>query len=206
VQSGPRSLANPVAVTGHPNGTGISIIAADDLTLTGPVTVNSATSLGVTGGGIVRLTNTVGGTSSLSKRDGGTLALSGNNTFNGFTLESGLVVLGSSSTGGAGPERAGAVTVNPVNPNKGFRAEGADRTLSNPVTTYGDFFVDGPRHLTFTGPTTYYWPTGITVTAGTCRPAGPAPDGTPAPVRPPAATTATRRSVGHLSFANHPAR
>jgi fibronectin-binding autotransporter adhesin len=90
-------------------------------------------------------------TNAIVKNGAGTLVLSGASTFAGaFTLNAGVLGLGSNSSGAI---TSGPIGTGTLNLNAGtLRAVGGARTVNNAVTVGGSFAVDGSNDLTLGGP------------------------------------------------------
>ena len=107
--------------------------AAQTLTIsgTGATTVTGAIADGGTGAGAIAMTGT------------GQLVLSGGNTYSGgTTISSGIVEVDTDTALGAGGLTINGGTIN---------AGGGSRTLSNNITTGGDFTIGGSTNLTLNG-------------------------------------------------------
>ena len=90
---------------------------------------------------------------SLSKTGAGTLRLTGNNTYQGVTrLTAGVVDMGSDTAfGNSSQVSISGGTIRPVSSGVG---DPGDRTLSNPLSVDGNFYIYGSNALTFTGAVT----------------------------------------------------
>lgn len=152
---GARTVANPFAIANATANFGV--VGTNDLTLTGNISLTAAAAAVHNFNIISTGTTTFSGTisavtagSSVAQSGPGLLVLSGQNTFTGgYTLNSGILGFGSSSTGAitSGPVGTGTLTVNAGV----LRASGGARTVNNPSTINGDFIVDGSNALILGG-------------------------------------------------------
>lgn len=145
---GNRSIANPVILSGNPTIGGSGSL--DILTFTGPVTLTANRTINVPSIFGTFFTGPIGesgGSFKLSKTGFGQLLLTGNNTFSGGLTISGQGMFAAGSNSAAG---TGTLTFN----GGGIRAEGAARTLANPVIINGTTNIGGSLALTFRGTVT----------------------------------------------------
>jgi autotransporter-associated beta strand protein len=130
------------------------------MTFTGAVSLTGNRSIGVEATAIVVTFSGVisesGGSRSLSKMGGGTLALTGANTFSGgTTLSNGTLQVGNNNALGTGPVTLSGGTI---------QATGAAVTLANAVTLGGNVTFGGNLALTFSGAATLSATETLTVT------------------------------------------
>jgi autotransporter-associated beta strand protein len=151
--NGSRTLTN--AITFATSSQILGVTGLNDLTFNGTVSLGTSTpSFNIVSAGTTTFTNVISGTPTggATKNGGGTLVLSGANTFtNGFTLNAGILGLGSDTVGSvtSGPVGTGTLIIT----GGGLRAVigSGTRTVNNPITVGGNFVVDGTGNLQLGG-------------------------------------------------------
>lgn len=139
-----HTVANPVFFSGTS-----TIAGANTLIFTGPATLTANRTLNVTNSAFTVFSGVIGdggGSFKLSKTGGGTLVLSGSNTFSGgLNSGAGILALGNNNAAGAGPITlyGGAI-----------RSNGIPRTIGNAIYLSGDVGITGMLDITFTGQVT----------------------------------------------------
>lgn len=161
-----RTFANPVAFAG--SGL-IGIGGSLDLTFSGPVTLSmSDPTLNLSNAGLTTFSGVIGesgGPRELGVVGGGTLLLSGANTFSGgLSLNQGsTLAIGNDAAAGTGTLDLGGT----------IRADGVARTLSNPFFLAGEPTIGGSLDLTFSGPLSVFGGTLKVVNTGITTFSGP---------------------------------
>ena len=122
-----------------------TFLGSNGLTVTGPASVTTASTLTANGTGQLTLSGVLSGTRTLTKAGTGTLGLYGASgaAFSGaLTINAGRLVVGNTGATGTGTLTLGTATI---------EAAGAARTVSNAITISGSPTFAGAYDLTFSG-------------------------------------------------------